>query len=318
MPHRKDALPNMAAPKSEPAVPLATKSAGAGPKVSRSDDQLRASTKVRSFVSIGARSERGSEFLEYLTPQKIPEDLVLSVGVARTLFDVAQEYRAADTIRRHHVPLRNRLLFCGPPGCGKTVTAEVFAREVGLPMMTAKLDALVGSLLGETASNLRKMFDAVERQSVVLFLDEFDALARSRNDPNEHSEMRRVVNNLLLMIERYKGRGFVIAATNLETTLDGAILRRFDEVIEFRLPSALEIKRLFRLFTKNFPADFDVSARVGQFSGKSHADVERIFRRAIRRAVVKQRRLVSDEDMDYALEAESMRDAALQHITKGV
>jgi SpoVK/Ycf46/Vps4 family AAA+-type ATPase len=105
-----------------------------------------------------------------------------------------EEFRGADLLRRHGLEIRSKLLFCGPPGCGKTLTAEVFAHELGLPLVIARLDAIISSFLGETATNIRKVFESAAGQPCVLFLDEFDGLARARADGSEHNELRRVVN----------------------------------------------------------------------------------------------------------------------------
>lgn len=250
---------------------------------------------------------RAGEFVELLEAKRDVKELVLSPVVARTLLDVADEYRHGEVIRSHGLPLRTRLLFCGPPGCGKSLTAEVMARELGLPLMVAKLDTLIGSMLGETASNLRRVFDAAERQTSLLLLDEFDALARTRSDPSEHSEMRRVVNNLLLMIERFKGRGFIVAATNLEATIDPAIIRRFDEVVLFERPSLSEIRQLIKFKTRNFGIQFDFSEDARQLVGRSHADVERICFTAMRRAIMAKRGKISHDDFNYAIALDRTR-----------
>lgn len=250
---------------------------------------------------------RASEFVDFIEPTRDATQLVLSHDVTRTLFDVADEYRHGEAIRSHGLPLRTRLLFCGPPGCGKSLTAEVMARELGLPLMVAKLDTLIGSMLGETASNLRRVFDAAERQTSLLFLDEFDALARTRSDQSEHSEMRRVVNNLLLMIERFKGRGFIVAATNLEATIDSAIIRRFDEVILFSQPSLSEIRRLIKFKIRNFGIQFDFSEDAKKLVGRSYADVERICYTAMRHAIMAKRRQISRDDFIYAIESDRRR-----------
>lgn len=261
----------------------------------------------QAFSPAGNVSARAAEFMELVEPQRDVRELVLSTEVSRTLYDIADEYRHGETIRSHGLPLRSRLLFCGPPGCGKSLTAEVLAKELGLPFMVAKLDALIGSMLGETASNLRRLFDAAERQASVLFLDEFDALARTRSDPSEHNEMRRVVNNLLLMIERFKGRGFIVAATNLEATIDPAIIRRFDEVVLFGRPSTSDIRRLIKFKTRNFGLEFDIAADATQLLGRSHADVERICHTAMRHAIMRGRKKISRLDLDYAINSDRRR-----------
>lgn len=258
----------------------------------------------------GATSQlagRTNEFVELVEPKRDVKELVLSGDVARTLLDVADEYRYGEEIRSHGLPLRTRLLFCGPPGCGKSLTAEVMAKELSLPLMVAKLDTLIGSMLGETASNLRRIFDAAERQTSLLFLDEFDALARTRSDPSEHSEMRRVVNNLLLMIERFKGRGFIVAATNLEATIDPAIIRRFDEVVLFERPSVSEIRQLIKFKTRNFGSEFDVAENASELVGRSHADVERICYTAMRHAIMGKRKKISRDDFNYAMISDRRR-----------
>jgi SpoVK/Ycf46/Vps4 family AAA+-type ATPase len=259
------------------------------------------------FAASSPVGGRAAEFLDLVEPQRDVKELVLSTEVSRVLYDVADEYRHAEAIRGHGLPLRTRLLFCGPPGCGKSMTAEVLARELGLPFLVAKLDALIGSMLGETASNLRRMFDAAEKQPSVLFLDEFDALARTRSDPTEHNEMRRVVNNLLLMIERFKGRGFILAATNLESTIDSAIIRRFDEVILFNRPNASEIRRLIKFKVRNFGVEFDIAGTGRKLVGRSHADVERICFTAMRHAIMAKRKKISQDDVEYAINSDRRR-----------
>jgi len=261
----------------------------------------------QAFATSGPIGGRAADFLDLVEPQRSVKELVLSTEVSRVLYDIADEYRHAEAIRSHGLPLRTRILFCGPPGCGKSMTAEVLARELGLPFLVAKLDALIGSMLGETASNLRRMFDAAEKQPSVLFLDEFDALARTRSDPTEHNEMRRVVNNLLLMIERFKGRGFILAATNLESTIDPAIIRRFDEVVLFNRPNASEIRRLIKFKVRNFGVEFNIADTGRKLVGRSHADVERICFTAMRHAIMEKRKKISEYDLEYAVNLDRRR-----------
>jgi SpoVK/Ycf46/Vps4 family AAA+-type ATPase len=248
-----------------------------------------------------ARDNRFTHLIEAIEPHHGREDIVLSSANATLFHDLVEEFRHGDTLRRHGLPVTAKLLFCGPPGCGKTLMAEVFARETGLPLLVARLDAIISSFLGETASNLRKLFEEVERRPCVLFLDEFDALARTRDDNTEHSEMRRVVNSLLMLIDRYKGRGFVIAATNVEQTLDAAIWRRFDEVVVFDLPNPDQIRHLIELKTRNFPVSFDLVDRIRQLEGYSFAEIERICIAAVKRSVLKGARSVLESEFDMAL-----------------
>ena len=146
---------------------------------------------------------------------------------------------------------------------------QKFCRRARLPS-SPSARSMISS--GETASNLRKIFDFARKQPCVLFLDEFDALARSRDDSSEHNELRRVVNSLLLFIDRLRPQGFLIAATNLDHALDSAIWRRFDEVIWFDKPDEQLIARYLRTKFRNVATAFDVTTKAGELVGFSCGD----------------------------------------------
>lgn len=254
-----------------------------------------------------ARNDAFASLVEVVIPTKTREQLVLAPHNIRTFIGLIEEFRGADLLRRHGMSVRSKLLFCGPPGCGKTLTAEVFAHELGLPLIVARLDAIISSFLGETATNIRKVFEAASEQPCVLFLDEFDALARARADGSEHNELRRVVNSLLMLIDRFRGKSFLIAATNLEESLDHAIWRRFDEVVVFDLPSQREIRLLCEIKLKNFPTPFSVSEKAPRLKGMSFADVERICDNATKRSILKRSKVLLESEFDTAIREELRR-----------
>lgn len=247
------------------------------------------------------------DLVEITNPIRPASDLILSRDAMDTLVGVTSEFRRGDEVRRHGLPVRSKLLFCGPPGCGKTMCAEVMASELHLPLVVAKLDAVIASHLGETAANLRKIFDAAKTKGMILFLDEFDALARARTDANEHNEIRRVVNSLLMMIDEFDGNSILVAATNLEETIDRAIWRRFDEVVEFDKPTKAQIGKLLKIKTRNFPADFDLGAYADQFVGMSYAQVERACLSSIRASILLKKESISKQSFKSALAHEQKR-----------
>ena len=200
-------------------------------------------------------------------------------------------------------------MFCGPPGCGKTLCAEVIAQELKLPLLVARLDGIITTYLGETASNLRKVFESALQTPVVLFLDEFDALARARSDASEHNEIRRVVNSLLMMIDRFAGKGLLIAATNLESAIDEAAWRRFDEVILFERPTLHQIRSELRLKLKNYPVSFDPSAYAHLLVGMSFAEIERICTNSVKRSILERNTAISSDGFEHAIETEKRRIA---------
>jgi SpoVK/Ycf46/Vps4 family AAA+-type ATPase len=248
-----------------------------------------------------------SQFIETVEPNKQRSDLIWNAKNSAIFDDILKEFRNGDVLRRHGISNRTKLLFCGPPGCGKTVSAEAIASQLGLPLYVARIEAIISSFLGETASNIKKLFDTANRHTCVLFLDEFDALARARSDRGEHNELRRVVNSLLMMIDRYKGRGLLIAATNLEESLDTAVWRRFDEVILFDLPELSEIREFLKLKTRNFFADFDLQKKAVRLKGLSFAEIERVCMAAIKQSIMNHRSRISEQEFDAAISDEARR-----------
>jgi SpoVK/Ycf46/Vps4 family AAA+-type ATPase len=269
----------------------------------------RRSTVAKVLAPLIPFPEAASDFVERVEPQHTKNDIILSQTNTRLLLSLVQEFRRADDIRSHGLLVRSKLLFCGPPGCGKTLCAEVFAAEVGLPLFVVKLDRLISSYLGETATNVRKIFEFARKQPCVLFFDEFDALARSRDDSGEHNELRRVVNSLLLFIDRIQPKGFLIAATNLDQSLDPAIWRRFDEVVWFEKPNRPMIERFLRHKFKNVPTKLDFSIRLKAMEGYSYAEIDRLCTQAIRTMIIDRRKQIEESDLDRAIEDETRRRA---------
>lgn len=251
--------------------------------------------------------DAASDFIERIEPTHTHKDIILSAANVRVFVGLMKEFRRMDEIRRRGLPVRSKLLFCGPPGCGKTLGAEIFADELGLPLYVAKLDRLISSYLGETAANMRKIFEFARKQPCVLFLDEFDALARSREDGAEHNELRRVVNSLLIFIDRIRPKGFLIAATNLDQSLDAAIWRRFDEVVWFDKPDQAMIRRYLTMKFKNVSLAFNPQAFTDRLEGYSYAEIERVCIQAIKSAVIERRKEVRETDFADALVDEARR-----------
>lgn len=261
--------------------------------------------------------DKRAALLLLANPTRRRSELVLSRENERLLAGVVEEFRRADAIRRHGLAVRSKLLFCGPPGCGKSLCAEVFAREVGLPLLIVSFDVLVSSYLGETSGNLRKVFDYAAEQPVVIFFDEFDAIARARDDESEHGELKRVVNALLQLIDRYNGNGFVLAATNYQGRLDAAICRRFDEVVYFDKPTLPEIRTLLSVKLKNFPAEFAPDSKAERLNGFTHAEIERVCLNAVKQTILRDRKRVSNATFDRAIEVEKRRRAVVKELSEG-
>lgn len=261
----------------------------------------------RSLAPLLPFPDPASEYVERKEPTHALSDIALTEDNREVIRALVREFRKADVIRSRGLPVRSKLLFCGPPGCGKTLCAEVFAKEVGLPLLQVKLDRLISSYLGETATNIRKLFELGRKQPCILFLDEFDAIAHSREDTSEHSELRRVVNSLLLFIDRIEPRGFLIAATNLDASLDPAVWRRFDEVIWFDKPDRQSIAEFVGAKFRNVEREFRIEPHLKALQGYSYADIQRICAQAMRTAIVERREAVSSSDFTAAIGNEVRR-----------
>lgn len=255
--------------------------------------------------------ERNLALLDLREPVRRIDDAVLSDDTRSSVEEVLEEYHHLERLASYGLRPADRLLFYGPPGCGKTLTAEVIASELGLPLAIVRVDAVVSSYLGETAANLRKVFDfAAANASVVLF-DEFDALAKERADEAEHGELRRVVNAVLQMMDAYSGRSVLIAATNHEAILDFAVWRRFEEVLLFEPPNLEQLRRLLALKLRGVRREFEVEDGpvTALFKGMTHADVERVLRRAIKDMVLAGQEFLTLRHLETAARRERPRQA---------
>ena len=262
---------------------------------------------LRSLAPLLPFPEEANDFVERIEPSRTRQDIALTGENWALLDALTKEFRRGEDIRGRGLAVRSKLLFCGPPGCGKTLCAEVFAAEMGLPLYVVKLDRLISSYLGETATNVRKIFEFARKQPCVLFLDEFDALARSREDISEHSELRRVVNSLLVFIDRIAPRGFLVAATNIEQTLDAAIWRRFDEVLWFDMPDRAMVTTFLEMKFRNTASSFNPRQFAPKLDGYSYAEIERVCTQSIRTAIVERHKQIQKVDFETALANEARR-----------
>lgn len=231
-------------------------------------------------------------------PDRFLADLVLSDALTAALLDIADEVGRWPILDSMNVPRRNRMLLYGPPGCGKTSIAAALAGQLGRVLVTVRVESVISSYLGETATNLRRVMDFANSGPYVVLFDEFDSLAKDRDDPADHGELRRVVNAILQLIDRYQGPSMLIAATNHEQVLDDAIWRRFDEVLEVPLPTTAQLAHLMsRSLMGLADPTVDIDRCAAILKGLPHAAGERAAHNAMRLAVAQERRNVTAQDL---------------------
>jgi SpoVK/Ycf46/Vps4 family AAA+-type ATPase len=252
--------------------------------------------------------ERQTGLVDVRQPNRRMQDILLTKESASAVERVLEEYRKAELLRVHGLQPSSKLLFCGPPGCGKTLCSEIVASELGLPLLYTRFDAIVSSYLGETAANLRKVFDYASSGRWVVLFDEFDAIGKARDDATEHGELKRVVNSFLQLLDGFTAPGILIAATNHEQLLDPALWRRFDEILMFPHPSVHDIRSLVGMKLRNFPKrGLDLKAAASRLKGMSHADVERVCVDAIKAAILEDEDSIGQEAFDRSVERQRAR-----------
>jgi hypothetical protein len=202
-------------------------------------------------------------------------DLILSPYTDTLVSEFLQSVLSFDLLHSKGVPVSNRLLIYGPPGTGKTSIARRISSELNLPLVTTRSDTLVSSLLGQTSRNIREVFDFASSMPCVLFLDEFDALAKDRTDSHEIGELQRVVIALLQNMDALSDSTVLIAATNHAQLLDPAVWRRFAHTVKTDLPGANERKELWARRLVQFDLGPRDAERLSQASeGMSGAAIE--------------------------------------------
>jgi AAA+ superfamily predicted ATPase len=231
---------------------------------------------------------RGRDFISEIVPRRQLDDLILPHLAKQNVLELIEEQRRADLLRAHGIEPRNRILFVGPPGTGKTTLAEAIAEAIAVPLFVVRYEAMIGSYLGETASRLKRIIDYAKTTPCVLFFDEFDAIGKERGDIHETGEIKRVVTTLLMQIDDLPSYAIVAAATNHPELLDRAAWRRFQVRIQLKLPTQRELSKYIGDFLDHFDASIGVApATLAKSLGHiSYADAEQFCMDVRRRQVL--------------------------------
>lgn len=245
--------------------------------------------------------ESKMSIVDVFNPSEIDLQIVLPDSIDKKVNDFIKVVQHRDQIKKMGLTAQNTLLLYGAPGVGKTTIAKHISIKTGLPLVTARLDAVISSLLGNTSKNIRKIFEYADSKPCILFLDEFDAIAKARDDQHEMGELKRVINSLLQNIDMYAQNNILIAATNHPELLDKAIWRRFNTVIEVGQPNAEGITKLLELYLGDFAQDLHTDKKyekvISLFGKKSPSDIKNIVNNSITKSVIEGKSKVSSEDL---------------------
>lgn len=247
-------------------------------------------------------SDSRLQIVEIIPPESNIHNLVLDPLVEGQVHEFIDIVNHSSLLENEGIDIPKTLLLYGPPGCGKTTLAHYISAQTNLPLVIAKLDGLVSSLLGSTSKNIRKIFEYVKDFPCILFLDEFDAIAKARDDMHEIGELKRVINSLLQNIDFMPTHCILLAATNHPELLDRAVWRRFIQKIEVAHPSVDLLPDLLKILCAPYSIDMgDASLKeniiVNCIDGISPADLKSLFERAKIKSVIENKRKIEIDQL---------------------
>ena len=255
------------------------------------------------------------DLVQVRAPEEIEmqlDDLVLTADQEGEIQKIVKAIEHRDYLASIGLREIGKLLFVGPPGTGKTTISRALAHELGLPFVEVKLSMITSQYLGETAKNVEKTFEVAKRLSpCILFIDEFDSVAKTRRS-DEHAALKRAVNTLLKSIDDIsliRDEVLLIGATNHPDQLDAAAWRRFDEIVNFPKPDRGMRADILEVVTKQMEiADFDPDEVASKTEGLTGSDLRMVLREAVLEALTEERMELTQSDLLDAVDDFEERD----------
>jgi SpoVK/Ycf46/Vps4 family AAA+-type ATPase len=245
----------------------------------------------------------GDQLATLLPRDSLEHHMVLPPEIEERFVRIEKEYAARERLGAYGLRNRKTILLYGPPGCGKSLGAKRLAWNTGLPLLKVRFDTLLSSYFGESASNLRAVFEAAKERPCVLLLDECDFIARSRTNGRDIGEASRIVNSLLQLMEEYDAPGLLVATTNIEDSLDTALFRRFDDVFQVPPPGAGEIEKLLKTTLSAVYCSEEIawSNIVRKLTGLSAAQAVKAAQDAAKASVLSGQKVVTEDHLSKAI-----------------
>jgi DNA replication protein DnaC len=244
------------------------------------------------------------------------DDLVCTPSQIAVISKIQYALVHRDYLLHHRIHEVGKLLFVGPPGTGKTSIALAMSNTMHMPVLEVRLSMITSQYLGETSKNIDRIFELAKKLSPsILFIDEFDFVAKSRVS-DDHGAMKRAVNSLLKNIDRInlvKNGVILIGATNHPQLLDEAAWRRFDEVVEFSLPDEDMRKNILQKVTASLGCTIDYQLLASKTEGFSGSDLRMMIKEAVMSALMDNRRSLSRDDIRKGIHMVKNRDA-IRHL----
>ena len=251
--------------------------------------------RSESVTTIPVDQDSRLQLLRVESPVELEHHPIWTINVAEKVHQIVSEHQHANELICQGLAPTRTAIFTGPPGVGKTMAARWIASTLNRPLLTLDLSAVMSSFLGRTGANVRHVLDYAKGVSCVLLLDEFDAIAKRRDDSHEVGELKRLVTVLLQEIDDWPEGGLLVAASNHQELLDPAAWRRFEMQVEFELPDRAAVEQAIYVFTDNCSQNRSpwTEALAGLFHGHSFSDIERELKSLRRQSILKKCELES-------------------------
>lgn len=202
------------------------------------------------------------------------DEVVFEPAVSEQILQFLKEHQFSEVLQTYNLPVANKILLFGKTGCGKTMTAKAIAKELNKKLYVVNLATVVSSKLGETAKNIQSIFKDTDYDSSVLFFDELDSLGQVRDyDNKDSSEMKRVVNAILQLIDHFPKNSVLIGATNQIQMIDEALVRRFELRLEFKSPTNEVLESYYDNMLLKFPEKYRKVERLYEISFSEAKDL---------------------------------------------
>jgi len=255
--------------------------------------------RAANSLSVLPKARRyGEALVTLIEPRVDASRVVLTPETKRQVDRLIEEHNHRLDLATYGYAPKTKLLFWGPPGCGKTLTAHLIASELQLPLGVVRLSALITSYLGETTSHVQRVFDMAQNTPMVLLLDEVDAIAKNRDDRNDVGELKRVVNGLLQAVDSFQSKeSIVIAASNHQYLLDDALWRRFDDLVLFPLPSATQVRSFMETLLNGVDLSGKLDIAVRSSLSLSFAQIEKATIEVVKTMILDRRKEISPAEL---------------------
>jgi SpoVK/Ycf46/Vps4 family AAA+-type ATPase len=238
-----------------------------------------------------------SEILAVSYPKSRFSEMVLRKEILSRIERILEEQRHYTKLQSMDLHPRRKILLVGPPGCGKTMTASALAGELGIPLFSVRLDGLLSKYMGETIAKLRLIFDSMVQTRGVYLFDEFDSIGTTRNYTNDVGEIRRILNSFLVYMEQDQSNSLICAATNNQDTLDKALYRRFDDILEYDLPNEKLIEEMIKNRIRLYNFNGSIKKVSKSAINSSFADIIKACDDAIKQTVIRNKKSITEQDL---------------------